>query len=82
MRTITATEVKNRFGAVLDIALAEPVMVQKSGRSSVVMLSANEYERLLAMEDAYWAARAVKAESAGFASAKEVQKLIGEATGA
>ena len=82
MKTINATEVKNRFGAVMDIALVEPVMVQKSGRSSVVMLSAAEYGRLTAMEDAYWAARAVKAEAGGFASPDEVNKLIKDAQGA
>jgi len=82
MKTIKATEVKNKFGAVMDIALAEPVMVQKSGRSSVVMLSATEYERLTAMEDAYWAARAVNAEASGFASTEEVNKLIEDAQGA
>ncbi len=82
MKTINATEVKNRFGAVMDIALAEPLMVQKSGRSLVVMLSASEYERLMAIEDAYWAARAIKAEGSGFATADEVRKLIEDAQGA
>jgi len=82
MKTINATEVKNRFGAVMDIALVEPVMVQKSGRSSVVMLSAAEYERLTAMEDAYWAARAAKAEASGVASSDEVNKLIEDSQGA
>ncbi len=82
MKTINATEAKNRFGAVMDMDLAEPVMVQKSGRSSVVMLSAAEYERLTAMEDAYWAARAVKAEASGFVSADEVKKLIEGTKGA
>lgn len=28
MKTVNATEVKNKFGAILDIALAEPVMVK------------------------------------------------------
>ncbi len=76
MKTIKATEVKNHFGAVLDSALVEPVMVQKSGRSSVVILSVTEYDRLIAMEDAYWAARANAAEASGFVSAVEVKKLI------
>jgi prevent-host-death family protein len=82
MKTINATEVKNKFGAVMDIAQAEPVMIQKSGRSSVVMLSAAEYERLMMMEDAYWAARAVKAEASGFATGASVNKLIEDAQGA
>lgn len=79
MRTITATEAKNKLGAVMDSALVEPVMVEKSGRVSVVILSASEYERLTAMEDAYWAARAAQAQAAGFASADEVAELIEDA---
>ena len=79
MKTITATEAKNKLGAVMDTALVEPVMVEKSGRSSVVIMSAVMYERFLALEDAYWAARALKAESNGFASPTEVLKLIEDA---
>ena len=79
MKTITATEAKNKLGAVMDSALTEPVMIEKSGRNSVVILSASEYERLTAMEDAYWAARAVKAEAGGFATADDVAKLIEDA---
>jgi PHD/YefM family antitoxin component YafN of YafNO toxin-antitoxin module len=45
-------------------------------------LSAAEYERLMAMEDAYWAARAIKAEAGGFASVDEVKKMIEDALGA
>ncbi len=82
MKTVNATEVKNKFGTVLDIALAEPVMVKKSGRSAVVMLSAAEYDRLLAVEDAYWAGKALKAEASGFVTATQVKKLIEEAEGA
>ncbi len=79
MKTITATEAKNKLGAVMDSALVEPVMIEKSGRNSVVIMAASEYERLTAMEDAYWAARAAKAEAGGFASANEVAKLIEDA---
>jgi antitoxin Phd len=82
MKTVTATEVKNKFGTVMDIALAEPVMVKKSGRSAVVMLSAAEYSRLLAIEDAYWATRALRAEAGGFVSGAELTKLIEDAQGA
>lgn len=82
MKIVNATEVKNKFGAVLDIALAEPVLVKKSGRSAVVMLSVAEYDRLLAVEDAYWASRALKAEANGFVTDAEVNKLIEDAQSA
>jgi prevent-host-death family protein len=82
MKTVTATEVKNTFGTVMDSALVEPVMVKKSGRSSVVILSVAEYERLTTIEDSYWANRALKAEASGYASAKDVQQLMKDAEGA
>ena len=56
-------------------------MVRKSGRATVVMLSSAEYERLLSMEDAYWASRALNAEAAGFVTAAQVNKLIEDAQG-
>jgi prevent-host-death family protein len=82
MKTVSSTEVKNTFGAVMDSALVEPVMVKKSGRDSVVILSATEYGRLIAMEDAYWANRAFKAEKNGFATEIEIQQLIKDVEGA
>lgn len=45
MKTITATEAKNRLGAVMDSALVEPIMIEKSGRNSVVIIAVAEYER-------------------------------------
>ncbi len=63
----------------MDSALVEPVMVQESGRNSVVIIAATEYERLISIEDAYWAARAVKAESGGCATDVDVAQLIEDA---
>jgi antitoxin Phd len=82
MKKLAATQAKNNFGATMDAALAEPVLVEKSGRPSVVMLSLAEYDRLIALEDAYWANRASRAEAGGWASADEVNALIKGAPGA
>lgn len=82
MKIVTSTEVKNTFGKVMDNALVEPVLVKKSGRSSVVILSATEYERLSAIEDAYLASRAIAAKQAGYADDLEVQRLLKVAEGA
>jgi prevent-host-death family protein len=79
MKTFTATEAQNKLGALMASALVEPVMVERSGCNSVVILSVHEYERLLAIEDAYWAARARKAESWGFAAKPQVKKLVKDA---
>ncbi len=62
----TATEVKNRFGEFMDRAQREPVTVEKTGRSYAVLIGFDEYQRLLALEDAYWGDRAVEAEKSGY----------------
>ena len=46
MKRIAAKDAKNGFGLLLDTARAEPVVVEKHGRAVVVVLSAEEYDRL------------------------------------
>jgi len=73
---IAATEVKNHFGEYLEEALSEPVVIEKTGRPVAVMLSMKEYERLIALEDAYWAVKALKAEKTGYIGQKESMKIL------
>jgi prevent-host-death family protein len=46
MAEISATDAKNKFGEVLEMARKEPVRIQKNGRDVAVMLSAEEYAEL------------------------------------
>ncbi len=46
MRSISATEAKQRFAALLDTAQREPVMIQRHDRDIAVILSAEEYDRI------------------------------------
>lgn len=46
MQTISATEAKQRFAAVLDTAQREPVRIQRHDRDVAVLLSAAEFDRL------------------------------------
>ena len=46
MRTISATEAKQAFGAALDAAQREPVVIRKQNRDVAVLLSAEEYAKL------------------------------------
>ncbi len=46
MKSLTASEAKNRFGMLLDWARQEPVLIEKQGRQVAVMLSVEEYQRL------------------------------------
>ena len=71
-----ATEVKTRFGEFMDKAQKEPVMVEKTGRKFAVLLSYEEYERLVAADDALWTARAIEAEKSGYVSREEADALV------
>ena len=44
MKTMQATDAKNRFGEMLDDAASEPVLIQKNGRDVAVVMSRAEYD--------------------------------------
>ncbi|WP_419903517.1 type II toxin-antitoxin system Phd/YefM family antitoxin [Kiloniella sp.] len=46
MKVIPAREAKLRFGRLIDLARAEPVVVEKHGRPVVVVLAVEEFEKL------------------------------------
>lgn len=71
MKVFDATKAKNQFGILLQESLVEPVAVRKTGRIVSVMVSAQEYERLSAIEDAYWGEKALKAEQEGYLDTEE-----------
>lgn len=48
MAEMTATDAKNKFGQMLEMAQAEPVAIQKNGRNVVYVVSADRYETLVA----------------------------------
>jgi len=45
---VTATEAKNRFGRICNLAKKEPVYVQKYGKVDTVIISADQFETLKA----------------------------------
>ena len=46
MNHLSARDAKNAFGLLIDMARAEPVVIEKHGRPVVVVLSVEQYERL------------------------------------
>ena len=66
MKIYTALEAKNRLGQVIDAAQREPVTVTRQGRASVVMVSAEEYERR--QQRAWRNLLAVMEETGGYAA--------------
>ena len=47
MKTVTAAELQRNIGRYQDIALREPVAVTRNGRESCVLLSTDEFKRLM-----------------------------------
>lgn len=52
MKSMSAKDAKNAFGMLIDNARAEPVAIEKHGRRVVVVVAAEEYERLKALDRA------------------------------
>ena len=46
MQRMSARDAKNGFGKLIDLARAEPVAIEKFGRSVVIVMAVEEYERL------------------------------------
>ena len=70
---ISATALNKRPGTYLEKAIKDPVVIEKSGRPTVVMLSYERYEQL---EDAFWGELAAKADKEKSLSAKESMKFL------
>jgi hypothetical protein len=47
MKSISARELEQKIGEVQDLALREPVAIERDGRERLVLLSIDEYNRLL-----------------------------------
>jgi antitoxin Phd len=52
MRTVSATEAKQRLAALLDAAQREPVLIRRQNRDVAVIMSAEEYERIRGIHNA------------------------------
>ncbi|MGD9209613.1 MAG: type II toxin-antitoxin system Phd/YefM family antitoxin [Desulfobacteraceae bacterium] len=73
---VNATEFKRKLGQYLDEAERNPVIIKKQGRAKSVLMSYSMYTKLMALEDAYWAEQAKKAEAGGYLGEEETNKLL------
>lgn len=76
MRIESATNAKNHFGEIMDAALREPVLIQRSGRDAVMMISCEDYQAFEMLSDHIWGEKAKEAEKNGFLSAEESEAAI------
>lgn len=82
MRTITASEAKQGFANLIDIASREPVVIQRQKRDVAVVLSMAEYERLTRLNIAefqrFCDRIGTEAEAAGLDEAKLAELLAAD----
>ncbi len=76
MKTFAAKQAKDHFGLLLDTAQHEHVMIEKKNRKVAVLMSTEEYARLKALEEKFWAAKADIALEEGFIGHKQSEKLL------
>lgn len=77
MRVLLATDVKQGFGASLDVAQRAPVLIREQNRDVAVLLSFEEYEKLRGLRlDAF------DQVCDGIAAKAEARGLTGEALAA
>ena len=62
---VASTEFKTHLGEYFTQAMHEPVFVTRRNHEAV-LISKTEYDRLQALEDAYWLQQAQHAEQAGY----------------
>ncbi len=73
---VSATELKARLGRYLDIVAKEPVFIEKNGRNTAVIISAEEYQKFVALDDMYWGALAMQAKNEGIYQGDAMQKIL------
>lgn len=77
---VNATKFKNNLGQYLESAIREPVIVEKSGRDSAVLISFHTFEKYSEYEDFYWGSLASQAEKEGYLGTTETAKRLQEYT--
>jgi len=70
---ISATELNKRPGAYLSEAIREPVVIEKSGKPTAVLLS---YDRFMELEDAYWGEKALRSDQERSLSSKQSHDFL------
>lgn len=75
---MSASDARNNFGDLLEFASKNPVTIERNGRSVAVVVSAEEFERMEAMEDAWWARKADEAMKEGTLSQEASEKFLAE----
>ncbi len=73
---VPATNVKNKFGEILDHSQYEPVTITKKDREVTVLLSIREFKRMEALEEQLLSLQIKLAEYEGYIGSNKSRTLI------
>jgi len=76
MKTITSTEARQNFSAVISTVEESPVTISKQDKEVAVIISSTRYKELKKLEDILYGKAAELAIKEGFASDKEVSEIL------
>ncbi len=76
MRTMTSSEARQSFSALINGAESEPVTISKKNKDIAVVISSRRYQELKRLEDILYGKAAELAIKEGFATQNEVDKLF------
>ena len=76
MKTMTSTEARKDFSAVISTVEEGPVTISKQDKEIAVIISSARYQELKKMEDMLYGKAAELAIKEGFSSDKEASELL------
>lgn len=76
MKTVTSATLKARLLHYLDVASIEPVLVQKKEGPVAVLISYDEFSRLISLEKNYWIQRSRNGEKSGYLGIVKSTELL------
>lgn len=54
----------------------EPVFIEKNGRNTAVIISTEEYQKFIALDDMHWGALAMQAKQEGVYQGDAMQRIL------
>ena len=75
-KSITATDAKNRFAEMVDLARLEAITITRNERAVAIVLSPAEYSRLTQVEDKYWGDLADKVTKKDFVGVDDSSEFL------
>lgn len=76
MSIINISKTQSYLEGLKNQVIKQPVVIEKDGKSYSVLISNEEYERFLELEDFYWANKADQASKNDFLSREESEDFL------